>query len=204
LCIVNHDSRLVFCHVPRTGGTSIETVPWVGGNSHWGVGRLRDLCTPEQWAAYFTFAFVRNPFDRLVSAFTGYRTFPPVNVREVYETAQALMEKHGDDREAFRAWCRCVVPRWLACDPHMKMQSRFVVDSRPGAVPLDFVGRFETLQADFDHVCRAMGREPQPLAHHRRGQRGPWPEYYDAPMQAMVASWYAEDLNRFAYAPGRE
>ena len=43
-------------------------------------------------------------------------------------------------------------------------QSDFVCDA-DGRLLMDFVGRFETLQADFDAVCGSIGLPPTPIPH---------------------------------------
>src|SRR5438045_277709 len=78
------DKILLFIHIPKTGGTSVEAMLKAGG----GVEAMRHnaqitglLCTPQHFHAEilsrlvpegfsdFTFTIVRNPFDRLVSEF---------------------------------------------------------------------------------------------------------------------------------------
>lgn len=41
-------------------------------------------------------------------------------------------------------------------DEHFRAQSTFLIGG-DGAVSIDFVGKYETLQRDFDHVARTIG-----------------------------------------------
>jgi hypothetical protein len=54
----------LFAHIPTTGGHSLRKV--VFGGDHLGPWFGDEL--PPEWQALFRFGFVRNPFDRLVSA----------------------------------------------------------------------------------------------------------------------------------------
>ena len=87
-------NKLIFIHIPRTAGSTIENFLWkqedeikrtnrnlwMGFISKYGnefqTGGLQHLTAdhvtkiyPKEMSEYFTFAFVRNPFTRIVSQY---------------------------------------------------------------------------------------------------------------------------------------
>ncbi len=68
----NGTRKFAFIHVQKTGGSSIDelsraTVPDIEryGPRHMGVRHARKVL--YNWSDYYSFAFVRNPWERLVS-----------------------------------------------------------------------------------------------------------------------------------------
>ena len=59
--------RAIFVHVPRTGGVAIarELFGCLAGG-HRTVHQYRTVFGPWTFRRYFTFGFVRNPYDRVV------------------------------------------------------------------------------------------------------------------------------------------
>ena len=94
---------------------------------------------------------------------------------------------------------------------------------------VDFIGRFETLQSDFDRVCHELGLSPISVPHvnksqdtgsgfgirpgplwryikrtlrSRRARRnitGHYATFYDPESQDFVAELYEADVRRFGY-----
>ena len=72
--MIDHRSKLIFIHIARTGGTSIEA-SLVGkdwwlvdpSSKHISAKQARDLYGKDIWEAYTKFSVVRNPWDRVVS-----------------------------------------------------------------------------------------------------------------------------------------
>ena len=62
---LNHQYRHFFVHVPKCAGTSMERMPFVGGQMHMTARQLARLAPPD----YFGWGFVRNPYDRLVACY---------------------------------------------------------------------------------------------------------------------------------------
>jgi hypothetical protein len=83
--------------------------------------------------------------------------------------------------------------------PRMFMpQSRWICDD-DGRVLVDFVGRFERLEADFAEVCRRLGRTAE-LPHLKKSSEGSGSRaLYDRESAAIVEEVFAEDLERFGY-----
>ncbi len=64
--IICHKHRIVFLHVCKTGGTSIAQAMSRCGEEH---GERHGLDVPEFAKDFLTLCVVRNPIDRLVSAY---------------------------------------------------------------------------------------------------------------------------------------
>lgn len=168
---------------------------------------------------YFSFAFVRNPWSRVVSAYLN--KFQSVNVTSEPVIARLRRERKRDDLTAdvpFREFVDFLSrgnPRKF--DEHWRPQYLSLKDMR-----LDFLGRFEHLSRDFAWVRERLEIET-PLPHHnptgygeeaerqecvadltaaKLKRRGPFPDYrrfYTPRLRDLVGQIYAEDIRRFGY-----
>jgi len=68
-----------------------------------------------------------------------------------------------------------------------------------GKIAVDFVGRFENLQKDFNHVCTVIKRPLVKLPHAQKTDHRPYQEYYDKVTKAIVEDRYACDIDTFGY-----
>lgn len=103
--------------------------------------------SPEVFGSYYRFSFVRNPWDRLVS-FYKYRGHA---YRCDFKT---FLFRHMPK------------PGWTNDYCHVTPQYDFLYGD--GRCLVDFVGRFENLQHDFDVVCHSLGIPAGPLPHVNR------------------------------------
>ena len=215
---VSHAYRCLFVHIPKTGGTSIEHAlglywrrrredrdalfgPIESADiqrrgfasaylQHLTMAEIRALYHPEwPFGGYFTFAFVRNPWDRMVSSFSK-------KDGHLVRTARARgLELEG---VSFPEYVRLTAE--VPDHAHMLPQYRFVTDDT-GAVDVDFVGRFESLAEDFDKVRLRLGIESR-LPHEKRSARRDgldYRRYYTEETQRVVAARYAGDIELFGY-----
>lgn len=181
--MIDHNYKCIFIHIPRTGGTSVvqsltgckwENLPnqeQIGGK-HMNVNDARELYA-EWWDDYFKFTFIRNPFDWLVSVWT------------VVECGNM----------PFHIYVRDVVEKGYVTkhkiDCHFSHQVK----------GLDFVGRFENLLEDYNHIANKVGCPMSLFDNRNRSPRRPeyW-IYYGKPLRKLVAEKWGEDLRRFGYA----
>lgn len=174
--MISHQHKCIFVHVPKTAGQSIEHAFIEFNGLTWetrealllrprtkpeeGPRRLAHLIareyvtcghmTQEQYDAYFTFSFVRNPWSRFVSLYRalGY------NMRFQFK----LFVLHEFNRTETDGYS------WL-----VRPQSDFIIDEN-GNPLVDFIGRFENLQNDFSHVCGQIGIPVTDLSHTNKSK----------------------------------
>ena len=234
--IISRSRRFVFVHVHKTAGEAVTLalLPYLGrddlvlGATVW--GKLRDIhyrrargiskhssakvlrahLGAEAWQEFFTFTFVRHPFDRVQSfyAYLGMmidRRQGPGPRNLLY--ALPFLER-GDPLKwpAMRAYraTGCFSefirhPEFLA-DPGARSQHAMLADG-DGRVLVDFVGRFERLAADFGQVTARLGLPEVPLPRHNASslaEGGQTP--LAAEDRAHLAELYASDFEAFRFA----
>lgn len=181
MSVYNPDHNVLFIHVPKTAGTSMERAPFLGSGGHQTIREYTDI--PE---SAFKFSFVRNPWDRLISGFScqhAYEGAGPDKFREFVYSHCA----HGE------------YPSYGVYSTHFLPQWHFLLDNYD-KIGVDYVGRFEWLQRDWRQVCNWLGVSHD-LPHHRKGNRGYsfYQDYYTFETWNIVGKLYQRDVDLFGY-----
>jgi hypothetical protein len=198
---ISREYKAAFVHVPRTGGSSIEKALGIMGVNNEGSQRpsAEILYGIHQGVAlqhlpareikkfvpdYFTFSFVRNPFDRVVSEYFYRQDQQPEMDFKSFLFSVVLPERQG------------YFERHIFSD-HYFDQIQFLTDER-GHTLVDFVGRFENLEKDFNKICRMIGQDLK-LPHMGKTIRRSYRDYYDHESIDLVSQVYQRDLRAFHY-----
>lgn len=203
--------QFLFVHVPKAAGTSVRNVlqPFsLDPREHWlnraldRVGihvnrwgpfpylrfRIHDSIRvaqrhlpPEIFARLFKFAFVRNPWDTMVSLYSYIRARPDHH-------RHCIVRKLAN----FEAFVDYELRRGIA------RQVDFLTDES-GSLLVDFVGRFEHLNDDFAGVCDRLGIR-QRLDRANASRHADYRSFYSDRAIEQVAEYFAADIQRFGYS----
>lgn len=190
-CFDRH--RALFIHVPKSAGRSVVRGLFdVKSVEHAPASWYQQL-DAGRFEQYFKFTFVRNPWDRAVSAYTYLRNGgSPASVED---------SQWADFVSGFSSF-DAFICEWLSAENAMRNalftpQVVFLKDIF-GCIDMDFVGRFENLQADFDRVAEQLGIDAR-LPHLNRSRSEDFRSFYTPASRDRVADVYAEDINAFGY-----
>jgi len=214
--LVSHDPPFLFVHIDKAAGSNIQHAlrPFMrtagrsklrrlfgllgplnraGGlyrqlefSEHAPAERARRCLPPAVYAGLFKFAFVRNPWDRLVSRY-GY-------LRRKTEHARSREVNALGGFDAYLAWELARTGR----KGSMRHQADYVLGP-DGRLIVDFVGYFERLEDDFAEVCRRIGIPaslPPPKTHTARQD---YRSFYTDETRELVARAYARDIELLGY-----
>lgn len=180
--MIDHRYRCVFVHQRKCAGTSIiHSFGKTLDMPDWHLGN--DGVLGQDWprvpADYFKFTVVRNPWDRFVS---GWKYCESTKNLSLLEALRSLPKEGFDYRHVTRP------------------QLDILLDSRLKLV-VDFVIRFETLQDDFDEVCKTIGKPRSVLPRTNAGSRLDYHEYFDGDREArlLFREHFGKDVNYFGY-----
>jgi len=197
--MISHPLRCIFVHIQKTGGSSVRQALHMAqhdADKHRFASELRAGYGEACWRSYFKFAFVRNPWDRLVSWWRmierNAATGRPMN------GFQRFVLSRADSFEEFLTHCDAEYPdhdgsKWI-----FRNQVDYISDA--DGIIVDFVGRFERLQADFAVVCSRLGVPTAAMPHLNRSGHRHYSEYYSQATSALVAARFARDIAAFGYS----
>ena len=187
--IISPKYKFVFIANSKTGSTTIHKTLLncvkdedLINNSTIALGDKHISCTDlieqrPQYKDYFKFAFVRNPWDRVVSWYffvknnTDSRSTKNISFKEIIKTKSKV---------------------WTG---PKQFQYEFTKKS-------DFIGKTENIQEDFDIICDKIGIPQQTLPHRNTTKHKHYTEYYDEETKSIVAEVFTKDIEYFGYKFG--
>lgn len=197
---VDEKHGLMFLPVPKTACLSIQHADagrsiFGGGCKHARAINMR-MQQRAAWNRCFKVAFVRNPWDRLASLWGYFRTMGPGHprYRGQFNIETSKRVKSCKCFEEFVSDARELKSK----DRHFRAQAWWLCEGED--ILVDFVGRFESLQRDWDAVCMKVGRPIVKLPHLNRSEHGVYTSLYNDVTARAVRELYAEDIRLFGYS----
>ena len=206
IMIVSHQHKYIFFAVPKTATHAIREAlrPYNGpddweqqqlfevqaspiaeiasiGHGHITANEIQVIFDQDEWQRYFKFAFVRNPFERFVSACA----FLNRNNSEFKQQPTEWM-KVAMTRERFRQ--RVLI----------RPQSEQLLNIN-SELSMDYVGRFENIQASLDQILDHLLLPRIGLSLRNSSDHSQYHTYYDSALKQQVSAFYQQDLDMFGY-----
>lgn len=206
--MVNKTKKFVFIHIPKCGGSSIQECAYFkgwSGNSHLTLEEYhRSILNP---CSYKYYSIVRNPWSRILSVYTYWKQMKTNHKNYVWD--KVVCRKIQDNNMSFKDFIiKLSEPKIYFHQPsepnaemrHLRTQYSFLNIS--GQYKMDFVGKMENLQEDFDFICEDVGISRQVLPHINKSKHRHYTDYYDDETRDIVSQRYAEDIDGFNYEFG--
>ncbi|MEL6439224.1 MAG: sulfotransferase family 2 domain-containing protein [Cyanobacteria bacterium J06621_8] len=211
--IISHSKKFIFIHIQKTAGTSVTRYlnnylnyqdMIVGGtkygekiqplikerfkmHKHSNAQSIKTITGDELWNSYFTFSFVRNPWDRMVSLYNwcckGKYDFP------ICQEAMGAT----DFSQFIRGKCFKQVPQ----------QIDYLTNNKDEVI-VDFIGKQESIQEDFDYVCKRLevpNADMLKFKHNVRNRSlSSYHDYYSSEEDIeIIKKQFASDISFFNY-----
>lgn len=198
--MISHKHKAIFVHVPKTAGSSMrvyfgkrgfeqveyhapdgtnddKTGVYTNGTS-WRIKRNLE----KEWDKYFKFAFIRNPWDRMVSCWKN-------RAIKYEDFGKFLKDYPYPQRNHNLIW-------------HTLPQLKHMTDLN-GNNMMNFVGKFENLDEDLNTICEKVGIDYSPLPHINKSKHKPYWEYYTNEQRLFVESIYMKEIKLYNYEFGK-
>jgi len=184
---ISHEQKFVWYRVAKVGTRTILNHLRQSGvcldvehasRLHYPVNSFKD---------YFKFAFVRNPWDRLVSCWrdkvinNNLFNFDSTNLEQMkkFENFVDFASSLDIDR----------------CNRHLRSQSSLIDLNR-----VDYLGRLETFEDDANHIFDEIGIASQKIVRKNvTCRKKTYQEHYSDQLAEKVAEIYQKDIQIFGY-----
>jgi len=209
----------VYVETPKVACTSIKTalaavlgidLKSTGGDPHrvqWPTAERSSNHSGRLFPGLFTFAFVRNPWDRLVSCYRdkirgevdGYTYF---TIRPGVANCLARFDAFvpGMSFADFVAAVASISDE--DADGHFRSQHTFVTDEE-GKIGVDFIGSFERLAEDFRFVQERIGLSPSSLPWLQKARNAAsYTDFYNKKTRQIAGARFRQDIEMFGYEFG--
>ena len=138
----------------------------------------------KQYETYFKFTIVRNPWARVYSAYKNI----------MFDDLHKQKRKINDSLN-FNEY----VKRFVYRDPLLVPAIEYIKDYH-GNIDLDFIGRFENLNSDFQKICDLANFGHIKLPHKLKSSKDDfYKDFYNKCSVNLVAEVFSEDIKTFNY-----
>jgi hypothetical protein len=205
--LISKKHNFIFVHIYKNAGTSIRSAlkpftlsrwQWKGHklfkkagisspffdpqplHGHVKASEIIDSLGREKFNSFFSFAIVRNPWDWQVSLYNYMLSLKTHHQHEVV--------KELGNFEEYIKW---------RCENEVRYQKDFIY-SENNDLLVDYVGRFEDLNAEFNKICSHIGISTS-LPKHNVSNTKPYQHFYNDETKELVRRAFEPDIKLLEY-----
>lgn len=187
--------QCIFVHIPKCAGISVSKALFNNlGGGHSSIMDYKLIYSSEKLKDFYIFTFVRNPWDRIFSAYNFL--------------------KQGGFDEQDRRWskknlasftnfdhfvCEWVTEENIYSWNHFIPQYKFLCNQF-GNINIDFIGRFENIDNDFKTIINEINCDVQ-LSHTNKSNKitKKYTDFYTKKSINIIQNIYKKDIELFEY-----
>lgn len=213
--LLSHSKQFLFVHIAKTGGTSVRaalskyrwghrySVPQFICNKmsqltehkigsrfprHSRIIAAKEMLPEAYFNQLFKFAVVRNPWDLQVSSYHHIKRERPAVMQGNNDFESFMKWKFDDSR-----------PYQYHINTSLQLQTDYLIDLH-GQLLTDFIGRYEQLDSDFEHICNRLALTNIALPHRRKAtNRDDYRRYYNSTLIDLVSTHFEKDIALLNY-----
>jgi hypothetical protein len=200
MSLLNKEEKYIYIHIPKCAGSAMGEIDWNKCRGHF---TIRDYSSQINLDDYFKWGFVRNPWDRLVSAYESCPELLKLGV-SFSECVDIIYNHRQDIQYKSVTWSGCPDSGLPIGRIHFCPMVSLMRSPKSNKIEMNFIGRFENLKNDWDELCRLINKYPTPL--HKSNTRltktkrfTPYKDMYDSDLIHKVGAIYEEDIDIFQY-----
>jgi len=221
----------IFVRIPKAASTSLENVlknypnimlnsklnilPRDDWENNWitmGLSNLWIQVIGEiRWKESFSFAFVRNPYDRAVSSWQHCCKITQKgsliddksqNMPALLSYLKKKLRRQASPDISFDDFLYFLKNDMLKGEAKWHATEQYIhLINQTGDIAIDFIGKFENLQKDFNKVCEILRIKPVQLRVLNQSRlRKNYKHFYNSERKQIVEEVYKKDIELFGYS----
>ena len=162
----------------------------------------------EDLNGFFKFAFIRNPWHRLVSAHKTLMNRQPFGAQESHDSPLGLtfakMHEIMKGDKSFGAFVDFIKYKERDhtefVNNHWRSQvGILLLGNRLIKMKYDFIGRLENIEKDFPYALSKLNLPEESLYKNNVSKKYNWKEYYNTKLIDKVGEYYTRDIEEFDF-----
>lgn len=194
--MISHDLKCVFVHIPKCAGTSVYKSLKLDflGSGHAPASKHSDFLQQ----GYFSFSFVRNPWDRISSCYRYFQSLKP-GVRW-YKANQTIADLSNS--VSFNEFVNSI-PDFQKMMIHEEGSVRSGIHFQPFSyfldTSIDFVGKVEDINHDYMSIRSRLNLPLKQIPKINSTKQQDYRELYNEETRNIVYNIYKEDIEEYNY-----
>lgn len=195
---IDHYHKFCYIAIPKTGTYAVHSFfGYTHGHpepSEHHIGARDLLLKRPELDDYFFFAFVRNPYAKLVSIYHDFTLRRGHQYSENVRYEKPLLSEFKD----FKDFCLKLKDSPWYSDIFFRPQIESVI--RPNGNFIEFHCKYERLQEGMDYIADRFYLDRKVLRVENKGKYDrPFESFYDCESRSAIIKAYKEDFDAFDY-----
>jgi len=199
-CNTSSKYPLIFVHVPKTAGSSVNDVLEINNKrtGHKTLKEIQNNIDLDIYNKYTKFSIIRNPFDRMVSLYS-YR----IKNKDNWVSYGFPNKKRKEVTFEWWFWNFDIHLHMISSPPMQSMSCYDCLIDNTRELGVDYALRFEYLEEDWNNMFEVLDLKAPKLPNKNKSKHKHYSEYYNCSTGDVIKSFieqrFHNDFKHFGY-----